>query len=133
MTGLLVVGRLLVLAGQFSSSSPSLQSSVPSHRTLLIACSLLNWPKSKPYFPKRAQIASHLGTQLPSAQVRWSGGQVGFEQPDSSLKYQSFSCQKVKSNGGNDDDGEVPSILAVYCAIAPQRAPNATVITVPLI
>ena len=38
MTGLLVVGRLLVLAGQFSSSSPSLQSSVPSHRTLLIAC-----------------------------------------------------------------------------------------------
>ena len=30
-------------------------------------------------------ISSHLGTQLPSVQVIWSGEQVGLGQPDSSL------------------------------------------------
>ena len=80
-------------------------------------------------------------------QVRWSGGQLGCGQPDSSLK---------DFNANIDFDEKVammaimptmisvkkvammamvrtPSILAVDCAIAPQRARNTTLVTSPLI
>ena len=62
-------------------------------------------------------------------QVKWSGGQVGSGQADSSLK--DFIVDK--DFGGNDGEGEAPSILAVDCAVAPQRARNAALVTNPLV
>ena len=54
---------------------------------------------------------------------------MGSGQADSSLK--DFIVDK--DFGGNDGEGEAPSILAVDCAVAPQRARNAALVTNPLV
>ena len=69
----IVVG---LVTGQPSSSSPSLQSRVPSHFELLVY-QLLD--------AKQVLLVSHLGMQAPSPQVNWSCEHVGFGQSDSSL------------------------------------------------
>ena len=109
-------GGLLVLVGQFSSSSPSLQSSVPSHRTLL--SSRFNKQLLGGQNPsllshifhcgeKHHRESSHLGRQVPSEQVRWSGGQVGCGQPDSSLKDFNVNNDFGEKGGNNANSNDI--------------------------
>ena len=96
---------------------------------LLLVTKIHPWPTFSTLGKSFEQVKeiSHLGRQLPSVQVKWSGGQVGSGQADSSLK------DFIVDNGGNDGEGEAPSILAVDCAVAPQRARYAALVTNPLI